>query len=226
MNGSGWTTRAATRIDTWPVGPIAGLMLGGATAFFCWAMRFAEAAPMAVIVPAVLAAGLTWAVFSVIEIRAAVDDAACDEGDEQEDWLTRPSQHRPDAIRGTQAPMVRPLTLDAIADYVPPPSAMPAADDDAQDDGGELLLDAMADRFDQRAAVPVASINALMDRLAAGMAAITPAAEHAPVAARVRPPSPPAATPVALLASPDRADGDDELRAALAGLHRMAARRG
>lgn len=188
---------------------------------------------MAVIVPAVLAAGLTWAVFSVIEIRAAVDDAACDEGDEQEDWLTRPSQHRPDAIRGTQAPVVRPLTLDAIADYVPPPSAMPAADDDAQDDGGELLLDAMADRFDQRAAVPVASINALMDRLAAGMAAITPAAEHAPVAARVRPPSPPspssppAATPVALLASPDRADGDDdELRAALAGLHRMAARRG
>lgn len=216
MNGSGWATRAAARIDTWPVGPIAGLMLGGATGFFCWAMRFAEAGPMAAVLPGVLMAGLTWAIFWLIDARARVGYAILDEGDEEEDWLTRPSRHGPEAIMVAREPVVRPLTLDAIADYVPPRIVMPSADVDVREESEELLLDAIAARLDEPAVVPVASITALMDRLAAGMAAITPAADDAPG---------PTSTPVASLASRDRAD-DEELRAALAGLHRMAAGRG
>lgn len=207
MNGSSWATRAAARIDTWPVGPIAGLMLGGATAFFCWAVQVGlGGAIAATLVPGVLVGALTWMIFRLIDARAAESGALRDEGDDQEDWLTAPSPYRHEPIPAPEGRTVRPLTIDAIADYRPPVTAhasLPAVVAEQVD--AELLLESVVAYPGKPMAAPAAPITVLMDRLAV----------------RMTPPHPVAASQEL----PERAD-DAELRAALAGLHRMAGQRG
>lgn len=210
MNGSSWATRAAARIDTWPVGPIAGLMLGGATAFFCWAVQVGlGGTTAATLVPGALVGALTWTIFRLIDARAAENGALRDEGDDQEDWLTAPSPYRHEPIPAPEGRAVRPLTIAAIAEYVPPVAApaplpgvvvgqMPA----------ELLLESVVAYPERPMAAPAAPVTVLMDRLAVRMTPPHPAPDDA-----------------GQQGSPECAE-DAELRAALAGLHRMAAQRG
>ncbi|XHR98762.1 hypothetical protein ACFB49_03550 [Sphingomonas sp. DBB INV C78] len=202
--------RAAARIEAWPVGPIASLMLGAATAFFCWAMpnNFvngllpgAAAAPALLVGPALVVTISTWAGFRWLDARNAAANVIIDEGDDQEDWLT-PAAHRPFVpIIVKPEPVVRPLILDALADFPlrdPAPEATPVT----RDEPNELLLDNVV-VGDPGQVIDDSPLAALMERLAA---------EMAPPASAVVP------------ARPNEPD-DEMLRATIADLHRLAANR-
>lgn len=249
MRETGWVERASRRIDAWPVGPVAALMLGAATGFFCWAMPYSPAAGRVALIagPALLAAALTLAIFRWIDVRASA--AIVDEGDDEEDWLTRPTR-RPEATAAAMAAArqaARPFIIDADADEEPlperaggwplplvdrpSPSAQPvipgpvrmvreieAGDgrvvEPAAADEPELLLDrplpeaGVAPPVEER---PVIPIEELMERLAAHIGRRE--------AADVRP-------ALAMPANEPSGLSDEEaLRAALADLQRMAAKR-
>lgn len=252
VSGSAWVDRASKWIDAWPVGPVAASMLGAATGFFCWAMPYSPViGRIAVIIaPALLAFVATLLAFRWIDARGARPIA--DEGDGYEDWLTRsgrihaapvgPSMPR----RERQA--ARPFIIDAndpaanggVRDdgWPVPPVDRPAASfHDAPDEasaidpvvvgewrmlgeddsaGTELLLDAPLPSDDEDAAdagddfpsapeiSPEIAMEAVMERLA--MRIDSPASPGP--ASRRRPLS-----------------DEEALRAALADLQRMAARR-
>jgi hypothetical protein len=229
VNEATWVDRASRRLDAWPVGPLAALLLGAATGFFCWAMPYSPTiGRIALIVaPALLAFLSTLAIFRWIDARDR--QAVIDEGDDQEDWLTRPVRPRrapaPAAETDPSRPGARPLIIEAIEDdeagpalvseggwplplvdrVSPAPSAPPA---------DELLLDAPLHTEEDSPALP---IEDLMARLAQRIEGRTDAA----VPLRPAPPSmPPPAAPV----SPPPLSDAEALRAALADLHRMAHR--
>ncbi|SNS75087.1 hypothetical protein SAMN06295912_11482 [Sphingomonas laterariae] len=219
--------RAAARMERWPVGPVAAVMLGGAMAFFCWAMpgpvvqawsdllAMPTGSPgrtVLIAAPALIATTLTWLVFRRIDKAAQPADLA-DEGDDHEDWLTPGAAQDFTTLVVRPDPVVKPLILDAIVDF--PPALAPEAETD-----DELLLDHAAEP-ESPPTFTEAPIAELMERLAAEMApggvVVVDATPVSP-AERLSAPAPARA----------RADQPDDaaLRATIADLQRMAAPRG
>lgn len=234
MNETTWVDRASRRLDAWPVGPLAALLLGAATGFFCWAMPYSPAIGRIVLIvaPALLAFLATFAIFRWIDARDR--QAVIDEGDDQEDWLTLPARPRrtpaPAAEAHPSRPGARPFIIEAIEDDEAGPALVseggwplplvdrstpaPPAPAPSAPPADELLLDAPLRTEEDSPALP---IEDLMARLAQRIEGRTDAA----VPLRPAPPSmPPPAAPV----SPQPLSDAEALRAALADLHRMAHR--
>lgn len=217
MSETNWVDRASRRIDAWPVGPLAALLLGAATGFFCWAMPYSPTIGrlMLVAAPALLAFTFTLATFRWIDAR--VVRAVADEGDDQEDWLTRPARPRRAA---EAAPAARPFIIDAIGGDGAGDAAARMAQrgwplplvDRAPPASGELLLDAPLPRAEaappgEPAALPIEDLMARLASRIEGREAVAP----------VRSAPPTETAP----ATPPLSDAE-ALRAALADLHRMA----
>ncbi|WP_139181648.1 hypothetical protein [Edaphosphingomonas haloaromaticamans] len=246
MSGSSWMARAGARIETWPVAGMAAWMLAGATAFFCWSIpdmtvwlwlkglglpAGADARTAFIIIPALATGASTWAIFRGLDARAARRARIEDEGDDQEDWLTPPARRVKEPLIVKPEPVVvRPLILDAIADFpvdtaapVEGPAAFPPTPCFPPPESDELLLDEMIDDEPEPARsgmnVPIAE---LMEKLAAEMGTLAPPALRPRDAEGHRPLPRHGNAPPAAAAVPD----EDALRAAILDLQRLAARRG